>query len=293
MARSKSRLSRIASGIFIRFFHTALTAGIFCVLLFTDTELHHVFYDKQILYGAAFVSLVLGTSILYFVASFMNPGYVTLDEERNGWSQVDTTDEESADEETLDEGDEETTKMVKSKKKKDSTPRKCSYCNLKQPVRTKHCEECGRCVRRFDHHCPWLENCVGERNHRFFWFFLLLQATLIIWALKITWGSFHWHPTIQAWLRENALYLVCMLVLSLSSAAVVSLLCCHTFMLLTNQTTWEFMSRHRITYLRNLGESVNPFDEGYCRNCLKFFCYCPYRSWDVMLVRYSDLKNSA
>eukprot|EP00057_Strongylocentrotus_purpuratus_P022852 XP_011677326.1 PREDICTED: probable palmitoyltransferase ZDHHC12 [Strongylocentrotus purpuratus] len=292
MGRSKKQLSRLLSGIFIRFFHTALTVGIFCVLLFNETELRHAFFEKNIVYAIAFISLLLATSVLYFIASFMNPGYVTLDEERNGWSHVDSSDEETA-EDSGGEDNEETQKMVKEKKKKDQAQRKCSYCNIKQPVRTKHCEDCGRCVRRFDHHCPWLENCVGERNHRFFWFFLLCQATLIIWAIRITWGGFHWHPTIQDWLRSNALYLICMLVLSVGAAAVISLLCCHTFMLFTNQTTWEFMSRHRITYLRNLDESVNPFDEGYCRNVLKFFCYCPYRSWDVMLVRYSDLENAS
>ncbi|XP_071482390.1 palmitoyltransferase ZDHHC12-B-like [Diadema antillarum] len=292
MRKARSRLSRLASAIFIRLFHTGLTVGIFCVLVFTDTELHHAIYNKSILYTGAFVCLVVFTSIFYFIASLMNPGYVTNDEEMNGWSRVDSSDDESADETVNDEDSGETAKMVKEKKKAEAT-RKCSYCRVKQPVRTKHCDDCGRCVRRFDHHCPWLENCVGERNHRFFWFFLLFQSTLIIWAIKITWGGFHWHPTIQDWLRANALCLICMLVLSISAAAVVSLLGCHTFMLLTNQTTWEFMSRHRITYLRNLDESANPFDEGYCRNCLKFFCYCPYRSWDVMLVRYSSSSKSS
>nr|XP_054769338.1 palmitoyltransferase ZDHHC12-A-like [Lytechinus pictus] len=292
MGRSKKELSRLASGIFIRFFHTALTVGIFCVLIFNDTELRNALKGKNIIYGVAFICLLLATSVLYFIASLMNPGYVILDVERNGWSQVDSSDEEAA-EESEGDGDDERQKMVRDKKAKDKSQRKCSYCNIKQPARTKHCEDCGRCVRRFDHHCPWLENCVGERNHRFFWLFLLCQAAIIIWAIRITWGGFYWHPTIQDWLRANALYLICMLVLSLGAAAVISLLCCHTFMLFTNQTTWEFMSRHRITYLRNLDESVNPFDEGYCRNGLKFFCYCPYRSWDVMLVKYSDLKNAS
>ena len=37
----------------------------------------------------------------------------------------------------------------------------CKRCRLQQPLRTKHCYDCGRCVRTHDHHCPWVGSCVG------------------------------------------------------------------------------------------------------------------------------------
>ena len=56
----------------------------------------------------------------------------------------------------------------------------CRYCNVYQPLRTKHCRECDRCVRTYDHHCPWVGNCVGERNRKFFLLYVTFQM-LLLW----------------------------------------------------------------------------------------------------------------
>ncbi|CAH8643603.1 unnamed protein product [Schistosoma haematobium] len=47
-------------------------------------------------------------------------------------------------------------------------PIRCTKCLTIKPIRAHHCRICQRCIRKMDHHCPWVNNCVGEGNQKYF-----------------------------------------------------------------------------------------------------------------------------
>ena len=54
-----------------------------------------------------------------------------------------------------------------SKKFKIKTSR-CYNCLAVRPKDSHHCSTCHCCILEQDHHCPWINNCVGLFNKKYF-----------------------------------------------------------------------------------------------------------------------------
>jgi len=62
----------------------------------------------------------------------------------------------------------------------------CPECEVIRTSRSRHCNICNRCVERFDHHCPWINNCVGIKNHGYFYLYIIFTIVYIFLVLALT-----------------------------------------------------------------------------------------------------------
>lgn len=59
----------------------------------------------------------------------------------------------------------------------------CPNCFIRKIRTTKHCVICNKCIDMFDHHCVWVNNCIGRKNFKLFIVFLIF--TLLNTLLNI------------------------------------------------------------------------------------------------------------
>ncbi|VDO41434.1 unnamed protein product [Haemonchus placei] len=78
----------------------------------------------------------------------------------------------------------------------------CYICQTLKPDRSHHCSSCGRCVVKFDHHCPWINQCVNHNNYKPFLLYIFYSTLLVLWFLLTSIECFIRFIINAAWLDE-------------------------------------------------------------------------------------------
>uniref|UniRef100_A0A8D2GUC3 Palmitoyltransferase n=1 Tax=Urocitellus parryii TaxID=9999 RepID=A0A8D2GUC3_UROPR len=160
----------------------------------------------------------------------------------------------------------------------------CSTCLIRKPVRSKHCGVCNRCIAKFDHHCPWVGNCVGAGNHRYFMGYLFFLLFMICWMIYgcISYWGLHCETTYTkdgfwTYITQIATCSPWMFWMFLNSVFhfmwVAVLLMCQMYQIsCLGITTNERMNARRYKHFKVTTTSIeSPFNHGCVRNIIDFF----------------------
>ena len=148
----------------------------------------------------------------------------------------------------------------------------CTTCKIVRDIRTFHCNHCGMCIERHDHHCGFVSNCIGKDNLNKFFYFIcatsLHSGFVSIISLYTFIKTVHTLFSKQSSGNKTSLvYVILSGVLTLYIGCIflsmLFMIIQHIFMFLHNETKNETI-RHKY--------DNTVFNDGLSTNCREVFC---------------------
>ncbi|ORY83278.1 DHHC palmitoyltransferase-domain-containing protein [Protomyces lactucae-debilis] len=186
--------------------------------------------------------------------------------------------------------------------------RYCGICEVTKYDRVHHCSEVNRCVKKFDHFCPWVGGALGHTRYKFFFQFVTyvaIYSVLLVVTFAVAVGQR------KAAIRRNdgtsiphnvGLWYSCIALGGLFALMMIPFSFFHGRQILLNLTTLESIAAHDITVIHQterttpsgekvpikervtLSSGVNPFDLGLWRNWQQVMGEFKADRWVVLRV---------
>lgn len=133
----------------------------------------------------------------------------------------------------------------------------CALCGTPVQDQSKHCMVCYRCVDIFDHHCSWVNNCVGKQNYSdFFKLIWAFECFLVVICITCAHHLNYYRKNRDDYNenfklgKENIEGFVVVIIICCLTAAIVAtfngyLIGFHIWLWKVGMTTFQFLGRPR------------------------------------------------
>lgn len=151
----------------------------------------------------------------------------------------------------------------------------CEICKITPGYRSRHCKKCEKCIALYDHHCFWVGCCIGELNRVRFCLYLFFEGLCVWW---IFFSSFS--GLIEGSEGYGA-FVVAIALTGVFGVLIGSLCLFHFYLISAGTTTWEVLSKYKITYFKPYPSNVNPFSQGCWGNWTTAVFRSTLIQWDL------------
>lgn len=161
----------------------------------------------------------------------------------------------------------------------------CNICQTYKPPRCHHCSRCNKCYLKMDHHCIFLDTCIGFHNYKFFIQFMAINVIMIIFIVTIVSIDFSINTNNKTEVIVN--YIIFASLSGIALCFFIPTLIFHCVYLISNNETTiekltldEYLNGHT-TYVDNFQEGpITQFSDSKDRTVLNPYNLGTKENWE-------------